>query len=297
MSLLNSTKYFIRFVFLQTVLTTLTIWYVDAYLIGSYVRGYEIIINNLYEDRLRFFSFIPKDLITIDLFLSFFVFIFLIILYLTNFYSYVNELAFTTNRSLLDEFFPIYLVWTSSFLVFLQLFRFTAVSRSYSILFTFIVPVLLVSFRNSEFISTLLGRNPTREKYISFNLEEDSIFRELRLLKLRDEIKSYNTQDKKDFAFYKNLIEKTNQDNQINLVVFYLESVTSLSSEFEKYILNTNKKILIISNNNLEFNSKFIFRHEFISNKNLVYVNNDIQYGSKFILKRVVDIVFTVIFT
>lgn len=296
MSLLNSTKYFIRFVFLQTVLTTLTIWYFDAYLIGSYVRGYEIIINNLYEDRLRFFSFIPKDLITIDLFLSFFVFIFLIILYLTNFYSYVNELAFTTNRSLLDEFFPIYLVWTSSFLVFLQLFRFTAVSRSYSILFTFIVPVLLVSFRNSEFISTLLGRNPTREKYISFNLEEDSIFRELRLLKLRDEIKSYNTQDKKDFAFYKNLIEKTNQDNQINLVVFYLESVTSLSSEFEKYILNTNKKILLISNNNLEFNSKFIFRHEFISNKNLVYVNNDIQYGSKFILKRVVDIVFTVIF-
>ena len=297
MSLLNFTKYFIRFVFLQTTLTALTVWYFDTYLIGSYLRGYEIIINNLYEDRLRFYSFIPKDLITIDLFLAFFIFIFLIILYLTDFYSYVNELAFTTNKSLLDEFFPIYLVWTSSFFVFLQLFRFTSVSRIYSLLFTLIVPIFLVSFRNSEFISTLLGRNPTREKYISFNLEEDSIFREIRLLKLRDEIKKYSVSDSRDFNFYKEAIEKTNQDNQINLVVFYLDSIKSLNSEFEKYVLNTNKKILLISTYSLKFKSKFIFRHEFISNKNLIYLNNDIQYGSRYILKRVLDIVFTLLFT
>ena len=273
-NLSNILKYFLRFLILQILLTAITIWYFDNFLIGDYFDGFLFIRDNLLEDRLRFYPFVPYNLIKIDIYLSIFVFIFLILLYLSKFYSYVNELTFSANKGLFDEFFSIYLIWTASFLSFLQLFRFTAVSRSYSILFTFIVPVLLVSFRNSEFISTLLGRNPTREKYISFNLEEDSIFRELRLLKLRDEIKSYNSQDKKDFTFYKSLIEKTNQDNQINLVVFYLESVASLSSEFEKYILNTNKKILLISNNNLEFNSKFIFRHEFISNKNLVYVFN-----------------------
>lgn len=103
-SLFNSSKYFIRFIFLQSILTILTIWYFDTFLIGDYLRGYEIIIDNLYEDRLRFYSFISKDLITIDIFLALFIFLFLIILYLTNFYSYVNELAFTVNKSLLDEF-------------------------------------------------------------------------------------------------------------------------------------------------------------------------------------------------
>lgn len=296
-SLFNSSKYFIRFIFLQSILTILTIWYFDTFLIGDYLRGYEIIIDNLYEDRLRFYSFISKDLITIDIFLALFIFLFLIILYLTNFYSYVNELAFTVSKSLLDEFFPIYLVWTASFLSFLQLFRFTAVSRSYLILFTFIVPIFLVAFRNSEFISTLLGRNPSREKYVTFNLDEDSIFRELRLLKLRDEIKNYKSESNGDFNFYKKQIEKTNQDNQINLVVLYLGAIDSLNLDFEKYILNINKKILLISDKNLELNSKFIFRHTFISNKNLLYINNDIQYGSKYILKRVTDILLTLLIT
>ena len=292
-SLLNTTKYFVRFVFLQTVITALTIWYFDKYLIGDYTRGYEIIINNLYEDRLRFFSFIPKEFITLDAFLALFVFIFLIILYLTNFYSYVNELSFTVSNSLFDEFFPIYLVWTSSYLSFLQLFRFTAVSRGYLILFTFIVPIFLVTFRNSEFISSLLGRNPTRESYISFNLDEDSIFKELRLLKLRDRTGNYLNDDQNNYEFYKKVIEKTNQDNQINLVVFFFDGLNSLSKDFERYLLNINKKILIITSSNLEFNSKFIYRHEYISNKNLLYINNDIQYGSKFILKRILDIIFT----
>jgi len=292
-SLFDTAKYFIRFVFLQITLTLLTIWYFDNFLIGSYIRGFEIIINNLYEDRIRFFSFIPKDLITIDAFLAFFIFLFLIILYMTNFYSYVNELTLTTNKSLFDEFFPIYLVWTSSLLSFLQIFRFTAVSRSYTILYTLIVPFLLVSFRNSEFISLILGRNPKKENFLSFNLEEDSIFRELRILKFRDEIYSLHSKKINDFEYYKKTIEKINQANQINLIVLNLENTNNISINFERYLLNINKKILLISDNYLNFKSKFIYREELIANKNIFYINNDIQYGSRYILKRVLDITLT----
>lgn len=158
-------KYFLRFVTLQALITIVTIWYFDNFLIGDYLFGYEIIINNLFEDRIRFYDFIPKEFIKIDTFLSIFVFIFLILLYSSNFYSYVNELSFSMNKSLLDEFVPIYLIWTASLLSFLQIFRFTAVSRLYLIIFTLIVPMLLVIFRNSEAISTFRKKPNKRKLY------------------------------------------------------------------------------------------------------------------------------------
>ena len=102
-----------------------------------------------------------------------------------------------------DEFLPIYLIWTASYLSFLQFFRFDSVSRFYLIIFTFIVPVFLVAFRNSEFISSILGRNPTKENFITFNLEQDSIFRELRLLSLRNNFGDFHSQDHSDFDYYK----------------------------------------------------------------------------------------------
>ena len=60
-------------------------------------------------------------------------------------------------------------------LSFLQLLRFDEVSRLHTINLTFIVPFILVIFRNSEFISTVLGRNPTKENFICFNLKPDSV--------------------------------------------------------------------------------------------------------------------------
>ena len=161
--LLNSFKYLVRFVILQISLTLITIWYFDRYLIGDYFDGYLIIRDNLLQDRDRFYPFISNDYIKIDFYLALFVFVFLIFLYLSKFYSYVNELTFTANKSLFDEFLPIYLIWTASYLSFLQFFRFDSVSRFYLIIFTFIVPVFLVAFRNSEFISSILGRNPTKK--------------------------------------------------------------------------------------------------------------------------------------
>ena len=293
--LLNSFKYLVRFVILQISLTLITIWYFDRYLIGDYFDGYLIIRDNLLQDRDRFYPFVSNDLIKIDIYLALFVFVFLIFLYLSKFYSYVNELTFTANKSLFDEFLPIYLIWTASYLSFLQFFRFDSVSRFYLIIFTFIVPVFLVAFRNSEFISSILGRNPTKENFITFNLEQDSIFRELRLLSLRNNFGDFHSQDYSDFDYYKDTIEKFNKKNEINLIIFDFSDLETIPKSFEKFLLNLNKKVLLITDNNFKFNSQMIFRNEVISNKSVFYINNDIQYGSRYISKRFLDI-FVIMF-
>ena len=287
-------KYFFRFALLQTILTWTTIFYFDNFLIGDYEDGFLIISRNLLEDKNRFMSFIPNSFIKIDIMLAIFIFIFLLILYSTKFYSYVNELSFTVDKGFLDEYFSIYLLWSASFLSFLQLFRFTAVSRGYLILFTLIVPSLLVIFRNSQFLSSLLGRNITNEKFITFNLEETSIFNELRLLKFREKTASleYGSEDK--FDFIKKNIEKINKKEKLNLIVINFIDIDSLGIDFEKYLLDLNKKILLIGNNPIKFASNFYYRSEELNNKYLVYINNDIQYGSSYIIKRSLDIVISV---
>ena len=275
MNIKHLSRYMLRFLFLQISLTWMTIWYFDNFLIGDYIKGYDIIIYNLREDRLRFYNFLNYDFVKIDIYLAIFVFLFLIVLYTSNFYSYVNELAFSTNKGLFDEFFSIYLIWTASYLSFLQIFRFTAVSRAYLILFTLIVPIFLVLFRNSELISKLLGRNPSKETYISFNLKKDSLFRELRLVSLRKNLESFENPDQNDFSFYKRTIENFNQENSINIVIFNLENINNIPKEFEAYLLNLNKKILIIADQDFKFNNFVIMREEEINDKKIIYLNTD----------------------
>ena len=191
-----------------------------------------------------------------------------------------------------DEFLPIYLVWTASYLSFLQIFRFTAVSRGYLIIFTFIVPLILVIFRNTEIISRVLGRNPTKENFISFNLEADSVFREIKILKYRKNLANFNEHSPDKI---KDLIEEINKKNQISVVVFDVKNKNSFDNDFETYLLNLNKKILIISNDNFKFSSVVISRITRLANNYIIYINNDIQYGSRYILKRVLDIFLTLI--
>lgn len=295
MNIKHLSRYMLRFLFLQISLTWMTIWYFDNFLIGEYIKGYDIIIYNLREDRLRFYNFLNYDFVKIDIYLALFVFLFLIVLYASNFYSYVNELAFSTNKGLFDEFFSIYLIWTASYLSFLQIFRFTAVSRAYLILFTIIVPIFLVLFRNSELISKLLGRNPSKETYISFNLKKDSLFRELRLVSLRKDLASFENPNEDDFSFYKKMIENFNKENSINIVVFDLENKRTIPKEFESYLLNLNKKILIIADKSFKFNNFLIKREEEINDKKVIYINTDIQYGSRFIIKRILDIIISIL--
>ena len=288
-------KYLFRFSLLQVVLTYVTIFYFDNFLIGKYQNGLIIISNNLIDDRNRFYDFIPLSFIKIDIYLAIFIFIFLISLYSTKFYSYVNELTFTLDKSLFDEFFPIYLIWSASLLSFLQIFRFTEVARGYLVLFTFIVPMVLLIFRNSELISTMLGRNVSDENYISFNLDENSLFNELRILKFRKKLLNLSFLLDDNLILLKQEIEELNKKTNINLIVINLDTTKLITNSFEKYLLDLNKKVLLISKNQLSFVNNFYFRYSKVSNSHIYYINNDVQYGSRYILKRLLDIAVSLI--
>ena len=162
MKLTSLAKYSVRFLFLQIVLTYTSIYYFNNFLIptkfcelcsGNSFRMQ--INNNLWEDRNRFFNFVPERYTEIEYFIGFFVLIFLIILYSTKFYTYVNELSYSLDRSYLDEYISIYLLWTSTFFIFITIFRISSlISRGNLLIFTFIIPAILLLFRNSEYISS-----------------------------------------------------------------------------------------------------------------------------------------------
>ena len=85
-------------------------------------------------------------------------------------------------------------------------------------------------------------------------------------------------------------IDKINKRTNVNLVVFNFEGKTEIQPELEKYLVNLNKKVLIISKKEIAFKSLFISRTEDVNGYKLTYFNNDIQYGSKYILKRSLDV-------
>ena len=295
-------KYSVRFLFLQTLLTYLTINYLNSFLVSKdfceQCVGNSFLIqinNNLWEDRNRFFSFIPEQYINIDIFIAVFIFVFLVILYSTKFYTYVNELSFSIDRNYLDEFISIYLLWTTTFIIFLTMFRVShLISRGYLFIFTLIVPLILLLFRNSEFISSLLGRSVTNENSITFNLEEDSVFRNLRILTFRNTLKNYRDIDLNNAGKVIELIDNENKKNNVNLIVLNINSKNKISEKLESFLINLNKKVLIISKEEMVFNNYFLKRQENISGYQLNYFNNDIQYGSKYIIKRVLDISLSV---
>ena len=292
MGLLKYVKYGIRFLFLQTLLTFFTIFYFDRFLIGDYFDGYLIIRDNLLEDRDRFYPFVTNDFIKTDIYIAIFIFVFLVILYSTKFYTYVNELSFSLDRKYFDEFLSIYLLWTSSIFVFFYIFRFSILSRANLILFTFLVPLILIIFRNSEVLSNFLGRSTSKENYISFNLENDSIFRKLRIITFRNSIGEFNFANINEII---DIIDKQNKENNLNLIILNLGLEKSLPESIEEYLIDLNKKVLIISRKEIIFKNIFLKRSIFLENYFLTYFNNDIQYGSKYILKRALDVFVTLI--
>ena len=112
MKLKNILKYLIRFLFLQTLISFVTIWYFDNFIFTSAEHKFEIYLN-LIEDRSRFYSFIPLSWITIDALIVFLITLFLIILYATKFYTYVNELDFSYENKFIDDYLMLYLMWNS----------------------------------------------------------------------------------------------------------------------------------------------------------------------------------------
>ena len=303
MKLTSLAKYSARFLFLQILLTYTSIFYFNRFLISTKYcepcagNSFRMQINNnLWEDRNRFFSFVPEKYTEVEYFVAFFILVFMIILYSTKFYTYVNELSYSLDRSYLDEYISIYLLWTSSFFIFITIFRISSlISRGNLVIFTFIIPAILLLFRNSEYISSVLGRSVTNENFISFNLEKDSIFRNLRIMTFRKNIGDYENMNFDDAEKIIKKIDSVNKEINLNLVVINLNEKNQISPVLEKYLIELNKKVLIISKKDIVFNTYFLKRTEEISNYYLTYFNNDIQYGSKYILKRLLDIVLTII--
>ena len=241
-------KYVLRFLFLQTLLTALTIYYYDNYLIAEYPDANLVVIGNLIEDRDRFYPLITNDFVKIDIYIAFFVFVFLLILYSTKFYTYVNELSFTYERQYLDNFISIYLLWSTSLMAFLTLFRFSVVSRGYLIIYTFIVPLILMIFRNSEVISAIFGRSVTSETYISFNLDKSSAFNNLRIITFRKKLENHTLDIIKHENEIIQIIDTTNKKQEVNLIILNIASISQISNTLEEYLVNLNKKVLLISN-------------------------------------------------
>ena len=294
MKLNNLIKYVIRFSFLQSILTFTTIYYFDNFLISN-DESKQIIYLNLVEDIQRFLPFINSNLISVDVVLIILVFIFLIILYSTKFYTYVNELTFSLNKNLLDEYFQLYLLWTTYTFTTFYVLRFEDISRGYLFLFSLFVPLILLIFRNTEFLSSLLGRSITSESFLSINLDADSNFRNLRIITFRNSLGNLQHDDLGDDISLINKIDKVNKIKKINLIVLNLDSTKKITSKLEKYLIETNKKVLIISKKQPVFTNNFLFRQETIDKSFFTYFNNDIQYGSKYILKRILDITLSCI--
>ena len=289
MKLNNLIKYIIRFTFLQSILTITTIYYFDNFLISNNAFK-QIIYFNLVEDLQRFLPFISSNSISVDAVLVLLVFIFLIILYSTKFYTYVNELTFSLNKNLLDEYFQLYLLWTTYIFTTFYILRFENISRWYLFLFSLFVPIILLIFRNTEVLSSLLGRSITSESFLSINLDPDSNFRNLRIITFRNSLGNLEHDDLGNDVSLINKIDKVNKIKKINLIVLNLDSQKSINPKLEKYLIETNKKVLIISKNQPVFENNFLFRQETIDKSFFTYFNNDIQYGSKYILKRILDI-------
>lgn len=289
MNIFKISKYFARFIFLQIVVSSTTIWYFDKFIFINAAQKFEIYLS-IVEDRERFYSFVPLGWIKVDTLFIFLVTIFLLGIYSTKFYTYVNELDYVYDNKYLDDYFFLYLLWNSYMLSSLYVFRIIGLSRFNLIIFTLIVPLILFVFRNSEIISNLLGRSVSKENYISFNFDEFSNFKNLRIAAYRNEVKNINVTENKLTEEVKNSVDKINKTVNINLVIIQLKTLNKLSIELEEYLIKINKKVMLITDNELEFNNTFIYRLVKINNKFVYYFNNDIQYGAKYILKRVLDI-------
>ena len=290
----NLIKYALRFIFLQGFLSYFIVFYFDNFLISSQDFK-QAIYQNLVQDANRFLPFVNIEFISVDAFLTVMVFFFLIILYSTKFYTYVNELSYSINKNLLDEYFQLYLLWTSYLFVIFYIFRFENISRGYLFILSLLIPLLLLMVRNTEFLSSLLGRSVTDETFLTINLEKNSNFRNLRIVTFRKSLGDFSNIDLDNTNELIGEIDKINKVKKINLIIINLEDKKQINLDLEKYLINTNKKILLVSENKPIFKTSFIYRQENIDNVFFTYFNNDIQYGAKYILKRILDIVLSLL--
>ena len=141
---------------------------------------------------------------------------------------------------------------------------------------------------------SLIGRSVTDENYNN-QPERGLSFRSLRIITFRKELENVHLQDLGNTNKIIEKIDQIEKKSNLNLVIINFENKSDIDPRLEDYLVNLNKKILIISKNKIEFNNYFINRSEEISGYFLTYFNNDIQYGSKYILKRALDVIISLL--
>ena len=110
------------------------------------------------------------------------------------------------------------------------------------------------------------------EKYITINLHPESLIYKIRLLTLRSEIAKLNNTTGLSSTEIKTFIEEQTLNENVNLIVLKITNQVKLSTDLEEYLLSTNKKILIVSDQKIDFYNKFLYKAVEVESKYLVYL-------------------------
>ena len=121
------------------------------------------------------------------------------------------------------------------------------------------------------------------------------MFRNLRIMTFRKDIGNFSVENMNNTDLIIEKIDKLNKEINVNLIVLNINFSDKIDENLENYLIKLNKKVLIISKEELIFKNYFINRKEILSDYYLTYFNNDIQYGAKYILKRFLDIILAII--
>ena len=121
-------------------------------------------------------------------------------------------------------------------------------------------------------------------------LKDEGYIRDFNDVEVRKGINTIKIDLKDKPSLLAKKINSINKESEVNLIIINLDDQKTLPKDVENYLINLNKKVLIISNNKIKFKSNFIYREENFENYFFSYFNNDIQYGSKYIIKRIFDI-------
>ena len=70
-----------------------------------------------------------------------------------------------------------------------------------------------------------------------FNVKKDSIFREIRLLKFRNNVQENTIENYQEYGNIIETIKNFSKENLVNILVFNVEGTSKFEKEFESYLL------------------------------------------------------------
>ena len=130
----------------------------------------------------------------------------------------------------------LYLMWNSYIFSSLYVFRITGLSRANLILFSFIVPAILLYLEIAK-LYLLLGRSISKENYIAFNLDELSNFINLRIIAYRNQKLAINCDEKESPTIVEQKLNKLNKVINLNLIILRLKKLQKLDENLEDFLI------------------------------------------------------------